>query len=177
MKNLLKNTLVGITLAAMATGAIAATKSDELAEKIGTELIQEYMSQASSGKEPSEAEFAQNFMKKMRSHLGEFKEAVTGDCVEIYGKEKNSACQCVTDKLDFEANFAVIEKQISGAKAESMEKEINALTKNEEEAYKACGLDINVSRAADEKAAAARKAAEKTEAAPAKAAEAQPAKK
>ena len=58
-----------------------------------------------------------------------------------------------------------------------MEKEINALTKNEEEAYKACGLDINVSRAADEKAAAARKAAEKTEAAPAKAAEAQPAKK
>ena len=141
MKNLVKNTLVGITLAAMTTGAIAATKSDELAEKIGTELIQEYMSQA------------------------------------IYGKEKNSACQCVTDKLDFEANFSVIEKQISGAKAESMEKEINALTKNEEEAYKACGLDINVSRAADEKAAAARKAAEKTEAAPAKAAEAQPAKK
>ena len=40
MKNLLKNTLVGITLAAMTTGAIAATKSDELAEKIGTELIQ-----------------------------------------------------------------------------------------------------------------------------------------
>lgn len=64
MKNLLKNTLVGITLAAMTTGAIAATKSDELAEKIGTELIQEYMSQASSGKEPTEAEFAQNFMKK-----------------------------------------------------------------------------------------------------------------
>ena len=45
MKTLLKNTLVGITLAAMTTGAIAATKSDELAEKIGTELIQEYMSQ------------------------------------------------------------------------------------------------------------------------------------
>lgn len=177
MKNLVKNTLAGILLAAMTTGAMAATKSDELAEKIGTELIQEYMSQASSGKEPTEAEFAQSFMKKMRSHLGEFKEAVTGDCVEIYGKEKASACQCVTDKLDFEANFAVIEKQISGAKAESMEKEINALTKNEEEAYKACGLDINVSRAADEKAAAARKAAEKTEAAPAKAAEAQPAKK
>ena len=43
-----------------------------------------------------------------------------------------------------------------------MEKEINALTKNEEEAYKACGLDINVSRAADEKAAkaAAAKAAD-----------------
>jgi len=73
MKNLLKNTLVGITLAAMTTGAIAATKSDELAEKIGTELIQEYMSQASSGKEPTEAEFAQSFMKKMRSHLSEFK--------------------------------------------------------------------------------------------------------
>jgi len=37
MKNLVKNTLVGITLTAMTTGAIAATKSDELAEKIGTE--------------------------------------------------------------------------------------------------------------------------------------------
>lgn len=162
MKTLLKNTLVGITLAAMATGAIAATKSDELAEKIGTELIQEYMSQASSGKEPSEAEFAKSFMEKMRSHLGEFKEAVTDDCVEIYGKEKSGACQCVTDKLDFEANFSVIEKQISGAKAESMEKEVSALTKNEEDAYKACGLDINVSRAADEKAAkaAAAKAAD-----------------
>lgn len=100
-------------------------------------------------------------MKKMRSHLGEFKEAVTGDCVEIYGKEKNSACQCVTDKLDFEANFAVIEKQISGASAESMEKEINALTKNEEDAYQACGLDIKVSRAADEKAAKAAAADDK----------------
>lgn len=120
MKNLVKNTLAGILLAAMTTGAIAATKSDELAEKIGTELIQEYMSQASAGKEPTETEFAKSFMEKMRSHLGEFKEAVTGDCVEIYGKEKNSACQCVTDKLDFEANFAVIEKQISGASAESM---------------------------------------------------------
>ena len=162
MKTLLKNTLVGITLAAITTGAIAATKSDELAEKIGTELIQEYMSQASSGKEPSEAEFAKSFMEKMRSHLGEFKEAVTDDCVEIYGKEKSGACQCVTDKLDFEANFSVIEKQISGAKAESMEKEVSALTKNEEDAYKACGLDINVSRAADEKAAkaAAAKAAD-----------------
>lgn len=162
MKTLLKNTLAGIIFAAMASNAIAASKSDELAEKIGMELIQEYMGKASSGKEPTEAEFAKSFMEKMRSHLGEFKEAVTGDCVEIYGKEKASACQCVTDKLDFEANFAVIEKQISGAKAESMEKEINALTKNEEEAYKACGLDINVSRAADEKAAkaAAAKAAD-----------------
>ena len=161
MKTLLKNTLVGITLAAMATGAIAATKSDELAEKIGTELIQEYMSQASSGKEPTEAEFAQSFMEKMRSHLGEFKEAVTDDCVEIYGKEKSGACQCVTDKLDFEANFSVIEKQISGAKAESMEKEVSALTKNEEDAYKACGLDIKVSRAADEKVAKAAAADDK----------------
>ena len=161
MKTLLKNTLVGITLAAMATGAIAATKSDELAEKIGTELIQEYMSQASSGKEPSEAEFAKSFMEKMRSHLGEFKEAVTDDCVEIYGKEKSGACQCVTDKLDFEANFSVIEKQISGAKAESMEKEVSALTKNEEDAYKACGLDIKVSRAADEKVAKAAAADDK----------------
>ena len=161
MKTLLKNTLVGITLAAMATGAIAATKSDELAEKIGTELIQEDMSQASSGKEPSEAEFAKSFMEKMRSHLGEFKEAVTDDCVEIYGKEKSGACQCVTDKLDFEANFSVIEKQISGAKAESMEKEVSALTKNEEDAYKACGLDIKVSRAADEKVAKAAAADDK----------------
>jgi hypothetical protein len=162
MKTLLKNTLAGIIFAAMASNAIAASKSDELAEKIGMELIQEYMGKASSGKEPTEAEFAKSFMEKMRSHLGEFKEAVTGDCVEIYGKEKASACQCVTDKLDFEANFAVIEKQISGAKAESMEKEVSALTKNEEDAYKACGLDINVSRAADEKAAAARMADGKT---------------
>ena len=161
MKNLVKNTLAGILLAAMTTGAMAATKSDELAEKIGTELIQEYMSQASSGKEPSEAEFAKSFMEKMRSHLGEFKEAVTDDCVEIYGKEKSGACQCVTDKLDFEANFSVIEKQISGAKAESMEKEVSALTKNEEDAYKACGLDIKVSRAADEKVAKAAAADDK----------------
>ena len=48
----------------MTTGAIAATKSDELAEKIGTELIQEYMSKANSGKEPTEAEFAKSFMEK-----------------------------------------------------------------------------------------------------------------
>ena len=33
MKNLVKNTLAGILLAAMTTGAMAATKSDELAEK------------------------------------------------------------------------------------------------------------------------------------------------
>ena len=163
MKTLLKNTLAGIIFAAIATSAIAASKSDELAEKIGMELLQEYMVKAAgSGKEPSEAEFTKSFMEKMRSHLGEFKEAVTDDCVEIYGKEKSGACQCVTDKLDFEANFSVIEKQISGAKAESMEKEVSALTKNEEDAYKACGLDINVSRAADEKAAAARMADGKT---------------
>lgn len=54
MKTLLKNTLAGIIFAAMASNAIAASKSDELAEKIGMELIQEYMGKASSGKEPTE---------------------------------------------------------------------------------------------------------------------------
>ena len=42
-----------------------------------------------------------------------------------------------------------------------MQKEVSALTKNEEDAYQACGLDIKVSRAADEKAAKAAAADDK----------------
>ena len=50
MKTLLKNTLAGIIFAAMASNAIAASKSDEIAEKIGMELILEYMGNARTGK-------------------------------------------------------------------------------------------------------------------------------
>ena len=63
MKTLLKNNLAGIIFAAIATSAIAASKSDELAEKIGMELLQEYMVKAAgSGKEPTETEFAKSFI-------------------------------------------------------------------------------------------------------------------
>ena len=168
MKASLKNTLAALLLAAVATTTIAAgkNKSDELGEKIANELIQEITADSKAGKELTEKDVAQKFLDKMRVHLGEFKVAVTDDCVKDYGKEKNSQCQCVTDKLDFEQYFAMMEKQVATPDA-NLEKEARTVKENEEAAYKACGLDINISREAEAKAAAEA----------AKAAEAQPAKK
>ena len=166
MKASLKNTLAALLLAAVATTTMAAekNKSDELGEKIANELIQEITADSKAGKNITEKDLAQKFLGKMRAHLGEFKEAVTDDCVKDYGK--NSQCQCVTDKLDFEQYFAMMEKQVATPDA-NLEKEAQTVKENEEAAYKACGLDINISREAEAKAAAEA----------AKAAEAQPAKK
>ncbi len=168
MKASLKNTLAALLLAAVATTTMAAekNKSDELGEKIANELIQEITADSKAGKNITEKDLAQKFLGKMRAHLGEFKEAVTDDCVKDYGKEKNSQCQCVTDKLDFEQYFAMMEKQVATPDA-NLEKEARTVKENEEAAYKACGLDINISREAEAKAAAEA----------AKTAEAQPAKK
>ena len=60
----------------------------------------------------------------------------------------------------------MMEKQVATPDA-NLEKEAGTVKENEEAAYKACGLDINISREAEAKAAAEA----------AKAAEAQPAKK
>ena len=69
----------------------------------------------------------------------------------MYGKDKASNCQCVTDKTDFENIFALMEKQMANPQAEPKE-EIKALEQKTEENYKACDLDITVMKKASEEA-------------------------
>ena len=156
MKVLMKSALAGLLFAGMtmtaSAQAVGGNASQKLGEKIATEIMQEMMTEAqNSGKQPSPEDFSKKLIEKMRANLDEMKKGSTEDCVEVYGKDKSSNCQCVTDKTDFESIFALMEKQMANPQAEPKE-EIKALEQKTEENYKACDLDIAVMKKASEEA-------------------------
>ena len=156
MKVLIKSALAGLLLAGMtmtaSAQAVGGKTSQKLGEKIANEIMQEMKAEAqSSGKQPSAEDFGKKLVAKMRANLDEMKKGSTEDCVELYGNDKNSNCQCVTDKTDFENLFALMEKQIANPQAEPKE-ELKALEQKTEENYKACDLDISVMKKASEEA-------------------------
>ena len=69
---------------------------------------------------------------------------------ELYGQDSASKCQCVTDKTDYEAVFALMEKQMANPQAQQTE-DTKALEAKTEENYKACDLDFKVMKDATEK--------------------------
>ena len=156
MKVLMKSALAGLLFAGMtmtaSAQAVGGNASQKLGEKIATEIMQEMMTEAqSSGKQPSPEDFSKKLIEKMRANLDEMKKGSTEDCVEVYGKDKASNCQCVTDKTDYEAVFALMEKQMANPQAQPGE-ELKALEAKTEENYKVCDLDIKVMKDATEKA-------------------------
>ena len=155
MKVLMKSALAGLLFAGMtmtaSAQAVGGSASQKLGEKIATEIMQEMMTEAqSSGKQPSPEDFSKKLIEKMRANLDEMKKGSTEDCVEVYGKDKASNCQCVTDKTDFESIFALMEKQMANPQAQQTE-DTKALEAKTEENYKACGLDFKVMKDATEK--------------------------
>ena len=156
MKVLMKSALAGLLFAGMtmtaSAQAVGGSASQKLGEKIATEIMQEMMTEAqSSGKQPSPEDFSKKLIEKMRANLDDMKKAGTEDCAELYGQDSASKCQCVTDKTDYEAVFALMEKQMANPQAQQTE-DTKALEAKTEENYKACDLDFKVMKDAAEKA-------------------------
>ena len=157
MKKLMQTSLAAMLLAgAMLTAGAqdigAGKKSQELGQKIGNEVLTEVMKEAqSSGKAPTPEAVGKKMIEKMRANLDDMKKAGTEDCAELYGQDSASKCQCVTDKTDYEAIFALMEKQMANPQAQQTE-DTKALEAKTEENYKACGLDFKVMKDATEKA-------------------------
>jgi hypothetical protein len=156
MKKLMQTSLAAMLLAGVVlTASAQATtgkKSQEIGQKIGNEVMEEVMKEAqSSGKAPSADVVGKKMIEKMRANLDDLKKAGTEDCTELYGQDKASNCQCVTDKTDYDVVFAMMEKQMANPQAQPGE-ELKALEAKTEENYKACDLDIKVMKDATEKA-------------------------
>ena len=149
MKKLMQTSLAAMLLAgAMLTAGAqdigAGKKSQELGQKIGNEVMTEVMKEAqSSGKAPTPEAVGKKMIEKMRANLDDMKKAGTEDCAELYGQD--------TDKTDYEAVFALMEKQMANPQAQQTE-DTKALEAKTEENYKACGLDFKVMKDATEKA-------------------------
>ena len=102
--------LAGIALTATAQNAGLGKKSQEIGLKIGQEVMQEVMKE---GGKPTPESVAKKMVEKMRANLDDIKKAGTEDCTTLYGADKASNCQCVTDKTDYEAVFNLMEKQMA----------------------------------------------------------------
>ena len=156
MKKLMQTSLAAMLLAGAVMTVNAQTaagkKSQEIGMKIGKEVMEEVMKEAqSSGKAPTPEAVGKKMIEKMRANLDDMKKAGTEDCAELYGQDSASKCQCVTDKTDYEAVFALMEKQMANPQAQQTE-DTKALEAKTEENYKACGLDFKVMKDATEKA-------------------------
>ena len=140
--------LAGVTLAASAQDVGMGKKSQELGQKIGLEVMQEVMKE---GGKPTPESVGKKLVEKLRANQDEMKKAGTEDCTTLYGADKASNCQCVTDKTDYEAVFNLMEKQMADPQNQQTEA-VKALEAKAEENYKACDLDIKVAKEAAEKA-------------------------
>lgn len=160
MKTLIKNTAAALMLAGLAMSATAQNSTDKTSQtlqKIANEAMQEIQEEVkASNKQPSQEELGKKLGKKMtdkmRANLEELKKEATEDCVGLYGQDKASNCQCVTDKSDYEGTFALVEKQMANPQTE-LKAEAEAQEKKNEEVYKNCGLDFAVVKKAAEKMA------------------------
>ena len=113
MKKLMQTSLAAMLLAGVVlTASAQATtgkKSKEIGQKIGNEVMEEVMKEAqSSGKAPSADVVGKKMIEKMRANLDDLKKAGTEDCTELYGQDKASNCQCVTQKTDYDVVFAMM---------------------------------------------------------------------
>mgnify|MGYP000852218577 FL=1 len=152
MKKLMQTSLAAMLLAGVALTASAqelgmGQKSMALGQKIGQEVMEEVKA---AGKPTPEA-VGKKMVEKLRANLEEMKKAGVEDCTTLYGADKASNCQCVTDKTDYEAMFSLMEKQMANPQTQHTDA-INALKSQAEENYKACELDIKVIQEAAEKA-------------------------
>ena len=100
--------LAGIALTATAQNAGLGKKSQEIGLKIGQEVMQEVMKE---GGKPTPESVAKKMVEKMRANLDDIKKAGTEDCTTLYGNDKASNCQCVTDKTDYEGVFSMMENR------------------------------------------------------------------
>ncbi|MDO4644123.1 MAG: hypothetical protein Q4A74_09810 [Cardiobacteriaceae bacterium] len=155
MKNLMKKSIVGLLLAGVMTVTYAQQSmpmgkaSKELGEKIAMEAMQDIMQEAAkSGKEPKPEAVMKAMVDKMRANVDDMKKAATEDCTTLYGSDKASNCSCVTEKTNYENVFNMMEK--AATNPEDVKKEGEAMQKEVEDIYKACDLDISVSKKAAE---------------------------
>ena len=151
MKKLMQSIFAALLCAGMAITAPAQEADTQVTQKLGEKIAQEIKNEQAGDKPLSGAEFNKKLAEKMRAHLGEIRQGSTASCIRLYGDEKSGNCQCVTDKTDFEAAFALLEKYSTHSESE-IQDDIRALEQKNEETYKACHLDYDMAKQASREA-------------------------
>ena len=135
-----------ILMALFCTLTLAAcTKPDRasaLGEQVNREVAQEVAwKEAVRGKKLGNKAASQILGKKMRAHRGELKLATRNDCIETYGPEKLRQCQCLANKLDYDAVFRYTQKYRDNPRGD-YRYEISRLDAMTARAYRMCGLRL-----------------------------------
>ena len=139
MKTILKSALAALMLSSINLTAAAANSNpsavDALIEKVGNEILPEVIAEAqASGKKPTK-----EAMAKLRQHPEELKTAFIDECTSKEGKDKKEACKCAVEKMDMEANLALMEKEIGNPNADLSAEKAKLDEKNNQVEI-ACGL-------------------------------------
>ena len=144
MKTILKSALAALMLSSINLTAAAANSNpsavDALIEKVGNEILPEVIAEAqASGKKPTKEALAKKFMAKLRQHPEELKTAFIDECTSKEGKDKKEACKCAVEKMDMEANLALMEKEMGNPTADLSAEKAKLDEKNNQVEI-ACGL-------------------------------------
>jgi len=135
-KKILTALFCALTLAACAKP----DRASALGEQVNREVAQEVTwKQAVRGKKLSDKAVSQILGKKMRAHRKDLQLATRNDCIETYGPEKLSQCQCLANKMDYNAVFAFMTKFRANPKGD-YRREIRRLDAMTDRAYRHCGL-------------------------------------
>lgn len=141
MKNQMKITLAALCLCALSLNAcVKPNRASRLGDEINREVKAEIAwREAARGKKLSNKAVSQILNKRMRARRNELKLATRNDCIETYGPEKLSQCQCLANKMDYNAVFAFMTKFRANPKGD-YRREIRRLDAMTDRAYRHCGL-------------------------------------
>lgn len=90
-------------------------------------------------------------IEKMRANLDEMKKASIEDCVANYGEAKKAACECVSEKTDYEEQFDFM-KKVAGGDQKVIAEETQKVMEKGMKTANSCGISEEEIKAAMEKA-------------------------
>jgi hypothetical protein len=139
----MKKTLFALLLCSLSlTACVKADRASRLGDQVNREVAQEVAwKEAVRGKKLGNKAVSQILGKKMRAHRGELKLATRNDCIETYGPEKLRQCQCLANKLDYDAVFRYTQKYRANPRGD-YRYEISRLDAMTARAYRICGLRL-----------------------------------
>ena len=159
MKKLLRdiligNLLIGIALSTSAQISNEDKKIQEIDQNSHMETTQKTAEGVkNSGKAVVPQDEGQELLATLGLNLDDVKKLGIENCIATYGEDSAGKCQCVIDKTDYDELLSVIMKHIMANPLEAQPTDgLTTLDTKNEENYKTCGLDIQVTKAPTETA-------------------------
>lgn len=142
MKHVLKSTLAGLVMAGVMATASAQTggATGQASMEVNQKIMEAVMKDIPADKMADANFMIEKMIGAMKENLPELKAAAAKDCVAVYGEARKEACDCATEKTDYNDVFEMMKKQAANPNDSALVAELEKMSKKGEEISLSCGF-------------------------------------